>query len=159
MSESKFKTLRHVETVRIDLNFVISELLHRQARHDQSKLRSPEVEVFDEYTPKLRGCTYGSEEYRKYMEEMSVALEHHYSQNRHHPEHFPDGINEMNLVDLVEMLCDWKAASLRHDDGDIMESIRINQDKFGYSDELKRLLCNTARLLDDSGTYHHAEES
>ena len=53
-----------------------------------------------------------------------------------------------NLIDLVEMICDWKAASERHADGDIYKSIEINQQRFGYSDELKIILKNTIDFLE-----------
>ena len=108
----------------------------------QSKLHSPEKEIFDEYTPKLATTTYGSEEYKTYLEEMKVALSHHYSKNRHHPEYHPNGIHDMNLVDLIEMLCDWKAATMRHNDGDIIKSIELNQKRFGYDDEIKQIMIN-----------------
>jgi len=74
---------------------------------------------------------------------MKEALKHHYDFNRHHPEHFVNGIKDMTLIDLCEMLSDWKAASLRHNDGDINKSIEINQSRFGYSDELKQIFLNT----------------
>lgn len=51
----------------------------------------------------------------------------------------------MNLVDLIEMLCDWKAATLRHDDGDLIKSLKHNQERFGFGDEIGQLLLNTAR--------------
>jgi hypothetical protein len=54
----------------------------------------------------------------------------------------------MSLVQLTEMLCDWKAATLRHKDGDIRRSIEQNQQRFGYSDEVKRILLNTLPLLE-----------
>ena len=73
-------------------------------------MESPEVEIFAEYTPKLADSTYESEEYKSFLEGMSVAVQHHYAHYRHHPEHFENGINDMNLVDLVEMICDWKAS-------------------------------------------------
>ena len=57
-------------------------------------------------------------------------------------------VSQMNLIDIVEMLCDWKAATLRHADGDIRKSIEINQKRFGYSDELKQLLINTIEILE-----------
>jgi hypothetical protein len=41
----------------------IIDFLRRAEEHDQSKLESPEVEMFTEYTPKLATSTYGSEEY------------------------------------------------------------------------------------------------
>ena len=53
----------------------------------------------------------------------------------------------MNLIDMLEMICDWKAASERHADGDILKSIEINQKRFGYSDDLKNILINTAIFL------------
>ena len=159
MSESKFKTMRHIETVRNYLSLIRSELGDRSILHDQSKLESPEVEIFEEYTPKLRGVTYGSDEYKQMMKEMKVAVDHHQSKNRHHPEYFKTGIWGMNLVDLIEMICDWKAAGLRHNDGDLIRSIEINQDRFGYSDELKSILINTAQWINGVTVYHKAEES
>jgi hypothetical protein len=44
--DARFKTLRHIETVRNYLNLCIRELLERAERHDQSKLESPEMEMF-----------------------------------------------------------------------------------------------------------------
>jgi hypothetical protein len=158
VSENKFKTLRHIETVRNFLGGVVAELLKRAEEHDQSKLQSPEVEVFEEYTAKLRDCTYGSAEYKTYLDGMGVALEHHYKVNRHHPEHFGE-IAKMNLIDITEMLCDWKAATLRHANGDIYKSIEFNQKRFGYSDEMKQVLINTVRMLDLLEVKHFAEES
>jgi hypothetical protein len=148
-----------METVRNYLNLCISSLINRAESHDQTKLQSPEVEIFEEYTPKLRGCTYGSDEYKGYMKEMDVAIKHHNAMNTHHPEHFKGGINDMSLLDLLEMLCDWKAATLRHNDGDILKSIEINQKRFGYSDELKQIFKNTISEIGSFSVYHHAHES
>ena len=159
MSESKFKTMRHIETVRNYLNAMIRNLMLKAENHDQSKLASPEVEIFEEYTPKLRGCTYDSEEYRQNMKEMQVAIQHHNKFNRHHPEHFENGVNGMTLLDLVEMLCDWKAATMRHADGDIYTSLEVNQERFGYSDELKGIMLNTVKLIEGSKVKHYADQS
>lgn len=105
--------------------------------------RGSEKEIFDQFTPLLKNSTYGSEEYKKFLTEMKVGLDHHYENNSHHPEHFDNGIQGMSLFDLLEMLCDWKAATMRHADGDIHKSIEINQKRFGYSDELKKIFLNT----------------
>ena len=51
---------------------------------------------------------------------------------------------------LLEMLCDWIAATKRHNNGDIRKSIEINQKRFGYSDELKQILFNTLPLLESA---------
>lgn len=122
------------------------ELQHRGRVHDQSKLQSPEKELFDEYTPKLKGCTYGSDEYKEFLAELKVALDHHYAHNSHHPEFYSNGMAGMTIMDIVEMLVDWKAASERHADGDIARSIEINQKRFGYPDMLKQIFLNTAEV-------------
>jgi hypothetical protein len=147
MTDSRVATYEHIQVVQQLLNKVIAELLIRQLNHDQSKLKSPEVEVFDEYTAKLKDVTYGSEEYKTSLKGMKPALDHHYANNSHHPEYYANGIKDMSLIGLIEMLCDWKAATLRHNDGDILKSIEINQKRFGYSDELKQILINTLGIL------------
>jgi hypothetical protein len=148
MKDSMYETQAHILTVQKYLSYFVKQLLDRASNHDASKLKSPEVEIFHEYTPKLAGVTYNSKEYKEFMKEMEVALSHHYSKNRHHPEHFPDGIKDMNLIDVVEMICDWKAATLRHHDGNILKSLEDNQKRFKYSDELKNILINTVTLFD-----------
>ena len=158
MFESKFKTLRHIETVRNYLNVFVRDILERGELHDQSKLQEPEVTIFDEYTAKLRTCEYGSEEYKQFLAEMKPALDHHYAKNRHHPEHF-NSISEMNLIDLIELFADWYAASLRHNSGNIRKSIEINKKRFNISDDLYQILLNTVDHFDNKNVRHHANES
>lgn len=126
---------------------LIVELFDRKNTHDLSKLKQPEKNIFIEYAPKLKKTEYGSNEYKKYLFEMNKALKHHYQNNRHHPEHHENGIKDMNLVDIIEMLCDWIAATERMKDGDIYKSIEINQKRFSYSDELRQILINTIEYL------------
>lgn len=145
--DSRPETYAHIATVRRHMLAVVADLLRRADVHDESKLAEPELAVFDEFTPKLRDSTYGSEEYEGFRAAMGAALDHHYAANRHHPEHFAGGIAEMNLLDVVEMLADWKAATLRHADGDLDRSITVNRERFGYGEEMARLLRTTARDL------------
>ena len=147
MEDQRSETLAHIKQVASFINKIVLNLNIRAFDHDQSKLESPEREIFDEYTPKLKDTTYGSDKYNGYLKEMKVALDHHYKQNRHHPEHHENGVKDMNLIDLIEMLCDWKAATMRHADGDIMKSIEHNQKRFGYSNELASIFKNTIRDL------------
>ena len=144
---TNFVTMRHIEKVRNYINLVITNLMGRAEKHDQSKLESPEVELFTEYTPKLASSTYGSEDYNQFKKEMGVALEHHYARNRHHPEHHKHGIDDMTLLDLVEMIVDWKSASERHNDGNILKSIEVNGKRFEMSPQLIRIFENTAKEL------------
>lgn len=145
--DSRVETQEHIAQVRGLLLGAAGDLIGRGHRHDESKLHPPEVDVFDEMTPKLKTTTYGSDEYKGYLAAMGPALEHHYAENDHHPEHFPHGLKQMNLLQLTEMLCDWIAATRRHDDGDIHRSITLNAARFGYGRELADLLHNTADAL------------
>ena len=174
MKDQRPKTLEHIRQVRNKLDLIINKLHDRARDHDISKLEEPEKSIFDEYTPKLKNTTYGSVEYKQFLKEMKVALDHHYKHNRHHPEHFAtlkkdtnifsklrtkfltkinnliepylsnrSSVSYMNLIDVIEMFCDWKAATLRHADGDILNSIKINKKRFGMSEQLCQILINT----------------
>lgn len=55
----------------------------------------------------------------------------------------------MNLVDIIEMFCDWKAASERQLNGNILKSIETNQDRFGYSRDLGKIMENTASWFEE----------
>jgi hypothetical protein len=143
--DSRPDTYAHIATVRGYLLSVAREITFRGHDHDLSKLEPPEREVFDEYTPKLRDSTYGSDEYKDFLKGMGEGLKHHYEVNDHHPEHFAGGIHDMDLIQLIEMLADWKAATLRHADGDLDRSIRQNAERFGYGASMISLLQNTAR--------------
>jgi Family of unknown function (DUF5662) len=143
--DSRPETLLHSHRVGELMVQVVKEALDRSTCHDRSKTEAPEVEVFDEFTPKLKTSTYGSDEYKGFLEAMGEGLQHHYASNRHHPEHFENGVNDMTLVDLIEMLADWKAATERHADGDLATSLDIQQKRFGLSDQLYEVLWNTAK--------------
>ena len=143
IKDSIHETQKHIMKVDDMLECVKEEIEYRQINHDSSKMEYPELEVFTIYTEKLKYSTYGSDEYKGFLKEMKIALDHHYEQNRHHPEHFSQGISGMNLVDLIEMMCDWKAATMRHDDGDIYNSLEINKERFGIDDQLFSVLKNT----------------
>lgn len=145
---TNFDTMSHIRKVQEFIHKVVKDLLNRADVHDSSKLESPEVEYFTEFTEKLSGTTYGSAEYDKFKEAMKPALDHHYSHNRHHPEHFKGGLNEMNLIDLLEMFCDWRASSMRHNDGNIRKSIEINGNRFQMSPQLVKIFENTADYMD-----------
>ena len=149
IAECQVETMKHIENVRKYIKVCTDELTERGIEHDRLKLESPEVEIFTEYTPKLADATYGSEEYNGFLKGMDVAIQHHYAHYRHHPEHFEKGINDMNLVDIVEMICDWKASTLRHKDGDLLRSIEVNAKRFGYDEQLKQILINTAKMFEE----------
>lgn len=142
-----YETMRHIERVRNLLNKMVKALLERGEAHDQSKMYTPEVELFAEHTYILKDLTYGSEEYELSRKKLQVALAHHYANNSHHPEHYKNGIDDMNLLDIVEMLCDWTASSERHNDGNIRKSLVKNAERFNIHPQLVRILENTINCL------------
>ena len=119
------------------------ELDDRKINHDKSKLEEPEKQDFDIWTPRIHEATLGTPMYEYFLKELHKALDHHYRYNRHHPEHFGNGINGMTIMDLTEMLCDWCATSDRHEGSNIYDSIDILQKRFKYSTPMKKVLSNT----------------
>lgn len=147
-TDSAKETLYHIRRVASLLHKFCKELLDRADKHDKTKLRYPEKAVFDKFTQRLRETTYGSDEYNNDTKgEMAPALKDHYAANPHHPEHHEDGINGMDLIDLVEMFCDWKAASERHEDGDLYRSILKNKKRFEMSGQLVKIFQNTIKSI------------
>ena len=142
-------TLEHIWQVQHFLSDFAGQLTERGIEHDASKLREPELTAFAKANKMLSQHEYGSEGYHKArIEGLGPALTHHYQNNRHHPEHHQNGVNDMTLVDLVEMWCDWRAAVLRQKNGDLIKSIDINEQRFGLSAQLAQILRNTAKLSD-----------
>jgi hypothetical protein len=115
--------------------------------HYASKLEDPELTMFTKFSNRLKDLVYGTPEYKKCLADMGPALDHHYANNRHHPEYHDNGIDDMNLIDVLEMIADWKASTLRYKDGDIIDSIAINKKRFGISDQLAKIIENTVPLL------------
>lgn len=150
LDECRVITQAHIEKVRKYIRFFTDKLTTRGELHDLSKMDSPEIELFAEHTDKLNQIEYGSDEYKAELEALKPALEHHYSHNRHHPEYHKDGISGMNLLDIMEMLCDWKASSERQKNGNLLKSIEINAERFCIDKQLMQILINTAQLLEDN---------
>ena len=149
IDECRVETQKHIEKVRKYIRFFTDKLTTRGVNHDASKMESPEIELFAEYTDNLKNMVYNSPEYQQSLKELKPALEHHYAINRHHPEHFPNGINDMTLIDLIEVIADWKAASERQKNGNLLVSIENNAKRFNITDQLKQILINTAKTLDE----------
>lgn len=137
------ETLKHVNEVRANIWNLITELDRRAQHHDATKFEEPERSVFAANTPKLAKTEYGTPAYDELLKEVKVAIDHHYSKNTHHPEHWPNGIEDMDLLDVVEMLCDWAAAVKRNKNGNVHKSIQHNKDRFGISPQLTKIMENT----------------
>lgn len=123
------------------------EVMSRGNEHDQSKYGPEEFPHYAAAIDDFEKHPYGSEGYYKAKEALGPSVVHHYANNRHHPEHFENGIEGMNLIDLVEMLVDWKSATQNHPEnpGDLAKSMRILGEKYKISPQLHQIIYNTAR--------------
>jgi hypothetical protein len=143
--DSTEDTKDHIDLVRRHLRRVRDELARRSDVHDASKLVEPEKSGFDIIRPRLDHDDIESDEYRATLREFDAVLRHHYDVNRHHPEHFADGIAGMSLWDVVEMLCDWAAASQRKPGGTV--NIAWAVERFGIEPQLASILRNSVREM------------
>lgn len=141
------QTRRHMDVVDKFCQTLALKLQARGQNHDASKLGPNEWPHFERETPLLKTLAYGTDAYKESLGRLKPALDHHYKENRHHPEHFENGVSDMTLVDLVEMFCDWTAASQRTKDGDPIKSIEISSARFGIPPMLESILKNTVPLL------------
>lgn len=147
-TESFFLDLfRHQSIVRGLMNEISEKIRDRGAIHDDSKTKPGEVELYAQYAPMLWRAEYESPEYKEIARKMMPAIRHHFRMNRHHPEHHGDGVDGMCLLDLIEMLCDWKAASMRGDRGSFADGMDTNKEKYGIDDQLWSILENTAMAM------------
>lgn len=142
--DSEAETRKHIARVNELLLSAVIELSNRAAKHDLSKLSNAEKPYFDEETPKLKELKFGSDEYMESLDRLKPALDHHYANNSHHPQFYENGIDGMDLFDLIEMLYDWKAAGERDNGGNIFRSIEINSARFEMSPQLASIFENHA---------------
>ena len=148
MSDSTQDTREHINKVQVRIAEFQAALDERASLHDRSKLKEPEKSGFDVLSAELADLTYGSDEYKAALTEAKPVIDHHYAHNDNHPEHWPNGICNMSLLSIIEMLCDWKAASERTKQGSIEQSLAHNFDRFGIEPQLAWILSNTARELE-----------
>lgn len=152
-TEEKIKSiidnLEHIAHVRRFIRRVTSAAESRGDIHDLSKMKEPEMTMYAKWVPRLKELQYGTDEYRAALDEMGEGLEHHYRVNRHHPEANEEGVAGMDLVDLIEMACDWAAAGKRTKCGNWVDSVETNEERFNLDPQLASILRNSAHLFVD----------
>ena len=140
------RTKEHIQRVRRCLMLLApltghaAELRRRAAAHDASKF-GPDERVPYIWLTEYHRCRQLGEPFcypRGMEEKVRTAIQHHVTNNRHHPEFHGDP-NEMSDVDLIEMVCDWTAMAqeFEQDEGSargwaektIGERLRLNADR------------------------------
>lgn len=150
-------TEKHIDDVRRELLYnVIPKLEERAEKHDASKLVEPELSGFIQLAEamKLSDHAYGSPEYRENLARYKTVILEHYRVNDHHPEHFSNPetgeptLAAMDLLSILEWLCDGFAASQRHGDkADYAESLWIQRERFSIQSDLFTIIWHTAVAL------------
>lgn len=139
-------TIDHIQKVQLYLAQMVDDLQNRAMAHDRSKLLPPELDGYAGLSDAVRGLTYGTDEYRAAFEPFKAIIKHHYLHNDHHPEHFQAGIADMDLIRILEMLADWKAASTRNSDT-LAPSLEASFKRFGIDEQLALVIRNTIAVL------------
>lgn len=133
---------RHIDRVRKHLLTFILLLQVRAQRHDYSKLQEPEINWWKDMDKEPR-YAYGTPEYVAKMRRWKFVFDHHYKHNRHHPEHFEFGVQGMNLVDVIEMLCDWIGYRDKISITEAISTVEQQMERYGFSEDLSCIIKNT----------------
>lgn len=138
--------LRHRIAVQRHLRRISQQIEARIVEHDSSKFQEDEFEGFVEINIVARTHPYGSQEYKDSISHNN-AVELHRQRNRHHPEYHQTGVEDMTLVELIEMVCDWKAASETYGQTSFQESLSIQAKRFNLTPEQEYVVGLIARSI------------
>jgi len=135
------RIIKHQRHVSFMLRELARKLEQRADMHDQSKLEFDELEGFYQLDigRSHQKQEYGSKDYEAGIKIDAVKL--HFSRNSHHPEHWPNGIEDMPFIDILEMLFDWEAARLERDtQTDMDKTWEMRQKRFNLTNEQTQFL-------------------
>ena len=135
---------KHISRVQGWINKFSSILLSRGINHDKSKLEEPELSMWKEMDQEPR-YAYGTPEYQEKINKYKKVFDLHYRHNRHHPEHWSGFYYEMDLIDVIEMLCDWLGYKEDITLEEAEKLIRQQCDRYHFSDTMQSLLYNTLK--------------
>lgn len=148
--------LRHIGFVQSALLRVRQELERRGQDHDRSKWSPEEFPGFARINATARQYPYGSEGYKASIRAERPTVEHHQKANSHHPEYHQakmpqlsevDGLSEMGWLDVVEMVCDWWAASQTYGNTPWDEVLSKQRERWQWSPEQWWLIEQVAEFL------------
>ena len=141
MGQEKFQQISTEEYVNSHINRVqkwigkFSTILFiRGINHDKSKLCEPELSLWKKMDEEPR-YPYGTSKYKEKLNRYKEVFQQHYKHNKHHPEHWSGYYCDMDLMDVIEMLCDWLGYK---DDITLKEAeILVNQqcERYGFNEE------------------------
>lgn len=134
--------LNHKKSVKKRLEWLSKRLEERANNHDDSKLRVPEFRWLVQMD-KEPFTQYGTQEYFQKMDKWEKFFRHHYENNRHHPDHFREGILGFNLVDLCEFTADIISYVDTLHVGKAIEIVENQAKRFNLDFQITQLIKNT----------------
>ena len=151
-------TRKHQQLVAEKMVKCAKRLLDKGMAHDASKFSEIEKRTYTEPVWKLNhnNVEYGSEKYNRLVAQMDEGWEHHIAENDHHPQWFEkfgsqtldDPIKAMDMFALIEMLCDWIAAS-RRNNSRACDAMRFLKKKYPLDSQIECILNNTLDLIEN----------
>lgn len=140
----------HTLHVRRNLLAVRQDLERRAEEHDASKLHDDEFDGFARINATAREFPYGSPEYRASLDAERPTINRHNARNSHHPEHH-DQVTDMGWLDIIEMVCDWRAAWEAYGkQGTWRHGMQIQRGRFAFADEQWWLVEQVAAYLEEA---------
>ena len=138
--------LRHIMTVQALLRRFARQLLNRADNHDLSKLAPDELGGMIEIDSIADKFRLNSPEYMAALSGTAIKL--HRSRYSHHPEYHLNGVEDMNIFDLVEMVCDWKVANQLRGHPEWKKSVGMMAERLSLSSEYVLLVNLIAKALE-----------
>ena len=141
-------TRKHQQLVAEKMIACAKHIMDRGMVHDASKLTEEERRYYEEPVWLLNheDVEYGSAEYKELTALMGKGWTHDTLVNDHHPE-FYASIQDMTLFSLLEMLCDWIAASKRKDNSASKAMEYMVADHL-VDPQLEAILLNTLKQIE-----------
>lgn len=144
---------RHITLLRANMHTVTSALERRAILHDESKFRLDELGGFVRINAAAREHPYGSPEYKASLASENSpggCIHTHYERNSHHPEHHAN-IEDMGLLDLIEMVCDWKAAADGYGNTPFWEGVNRQLHQRGFLEWQRNVIEEVAAIIEPKG--------
>ena len=145
--------MRHREIVAGALVLLADQLRERGRVHDRSKLVEDELAGYVRINAVAREHPYGSPEYKESMRsEMGPdgCITKHFARNSHHPEYHDEALH-MGWLDIIEMVIDWYAASQTYGTNTFADSVKVQRNRFAFTEEQWWLIDEVVEWLDGQG--------
>lgn len=103
--------VQHVQILqKLVLQFV-NDIMKESIEHDTSKWGDVEYTTFVNSRKDLNNSKNGTDaNYQKNL--TSEAIQHHYKNNKHHPEYWKDKENSMPVEEIIIMFFDWASRTI-----------------------------------------------